>query len=71
MTKDLRDNKRSRHITRKFHYIRDRVEDRNLVVKRLSLAENPTDPFTKGVTKERHCMHGRRIGMKYDVKFSI
>ena len=36
LTKDPRDHGKSRHIKRKCHYIRHRVEDRHIIVKRVS-----------------------------------
>ena len=44
LAKELRDHGRSIGIDKKYHFIRHRVEEGLLVVKRVSLEENPTDP---------------------------
>ena len=36
LTKEPRDHGRSRHIDRKYHFIRHRVEEGQLIVKRIS-----------------------------------
>ena len=69
LTKEPRDHGRSRHIKRKYHYIRNVVEEGEIVVKRVSSEENPADPFTKGLAFDRHSLHAKAIGMRNDVKF--
>jgi hypothetical protein len=70
LTKEPRNHGRTRHIKRKYDFIRDRVEDGELIVKRVSSEDNPADPFTKGLNKERHDKHAASIGIRNDVKFS-
>ena len=69
LTKEPRDHGRSRHIKRKYHYIRNVVEDGEIVVKRVSSEENPADPFTKGLAFDKHSLHAKAISMRNDVKF--
>ncbi|KAL4573592.1 hypothetical protein LXL04_020403 [Taraxacum kok-saghyz] len=45
------------------------IEDGKIVVERVSLGENPVDPFTKGLAHDRHSMHAKTIDMRNDVKF--
>ncbi|KAJ9565696.1 hypothetical protein OSB04_001662 [Centaurea solstitialis] len=47
LAKEPRSHKRTRHILRKFHYVRKVVEDRDIIISRVSTDENLADPFTK------------------------
>ena len=53
----------------KYHFIRHQVEGL-LVMKGVSLAENPTDPLTKGLSRVKHLQHAKRIGLKDDTSFN-
>ena len=70
ITKEPRDHGRSRHIDKKYHFIRHQVEEGYLVVKRISSEDNPTDPLTKGLTRVKHLQHARGIGLTDDISFS-
>ena len=70
LAKEPRDHGRSRHIDRKYHFIRHRIEEGLLVAKRVSSDENPADPLTKGLTQVKHLQHARSIGLKDDIRFS-
>ena len=71
LAKEPRDHGRSRHIDRKYHFIRHRIEEGLLVAKRVSSDENPADPLTKGLTRVKHLQHAWSIGLKDDIRFSI
>ncbi|KAJ9554596.1 hypothetical protein OSB04_018641 [Centaurea solstitialis] len=66
LTKEPKDHGKSRHIKRKFHYVRHRVEDGDILVSRISSEENPADPFTKALSKTKHDLHARSIGLRQD-----
>ncbi|CAH1436689.1 unnamed protein product [Lactuca virosa] len=70
LTKEPRDHGRSRHIDRKYHFIKHRVEEGFLVVKRVSSEEKPTDPLTKGLSKVKHLQHAWSIGLNDDISLS-
>jgi len=70
LTKEPRDHGKTRHIDRKYHFIRHRVEEGHLIVKRVSSEDNPADPLTKGLSRAKHIQHARSIGLKDDVSFS-
>ena len=57
LTKEPRDHGRSRHIDRKYHFIKHRVEEGHLVLKRVSSEENHVDPLTKGLNRVKHIQH--------------
>ncbi|CAH1448519.1 unnamed protein product [Lactuca virosa] len=67
LTKEPRDHGRSRHIDRKYHFIRHRVEEGLLVVKRVSSEDNLADPLTKGLSRVKHLKHVRSVGLKDDI----
>ena len=70
LAKEPRDHGRSRHIDRKYHFIRHRIEEGILIAKRVSSDENLADPLTKGLTRAKHLQHARSIGMKDHISFS-
>ena len=65
LTKEPKDHGNSRHILRKFHYVRHRFKDGDIVVSRVSSEENPTDPFTKPLSRIKHDGHTRSIGIRF------
>ena len=50
----------------KYHYIRHRVEDGDIIMNRVSSEENHVDPFMKPLSREKHDGHARTIGMRLD-----
>ena len=64
LTKEPHIHERSRHILRKYHYVRKRVEAGGVVVKRVSSEENPADPLTKALSRIKHDDHTRFIGIR-------
>jgi len=68
LTKEPRDHGRSRHIDRKYHFIRHCVEKGQLMVKRISSEDNPADPLTKGLSRVKHLQHARSIGLRDDTR---
>ena len=69
-TKEPKDHGRSKHIDRKYHYIRHRIEEGHLLVKRVSLEYNLANPFTKALIRFKHYQHARSIGLRDDIGFS-
>ena len=65
-----RDHGRSRHIDRKYHFIRHKVKEGHFIVKWVSSEKNPADPFRKGLSRAKHVQHARSIGLKDDVSFN-
>ncbi|KAI3767606.1 hypothetical protein L2E82_17859 [Cichorium intybus] len=69
LTKELRDHGKSRHIDRNYYYIRHRVEEGHLLVKRVSSEDNPADPLTKALSRIKHNQHAMSIGLRDDISF--
>ena len=70
MTKEPKDHGRSKHINKKYHYIRHRVEEGHLVVKRVSSEDNLVDPFMRVLSKVKHNQRARSIGLRDYVSFN-
>ena len=70
LTKEPRDHGKSRHIERKYHYIRHKVEEVHLIVTRVLLEDNPADPFTKALRRVKHSLDVRSIGLRDDISSS-
>ncbi|GKB37591.1 hypothetical protein Tco_0882533 [Tanacetum coccineum] len=72
LTNEPKDHRKSNHIEIKYHFVRSKVEEGDMVVKHIrseDSEDNPTDPFTKASAKSRHDEHTRSIGLKDNIKF--
>ncbi|GJY30977.1 retrotransposon protein, putative, ty1-copia subclass [Tanacetum coccineum] len=69
LTKEPKDHGKSKHIERKYHFVRSKVEEGHVIVKHIRSEDNPADPFTKALAKSRHDEHARSIGLKDNIKF--
>nr|GEU37199.1 hypothetical protein [Tanacetum cinerariifolium] len=47
LTKEPKDHEKSKHIERKYHFVRSKVEEGHVIVKDIRSEDNPADPFTK------------------------
>ncbi|KAJ9551584.1 hypothetical protein OSB04_015629 [Centaurea solstitialis] len=61
LTKEPKDHGKSKHIERKYHFVRHKVEEKQIVVSRVPSEENPADPFTKALTRPKHEYHTEAI----------
>ncbi|GKF92466.1 hypothetical protein Tco_0279185, partial [Tanacetum coccineum] len=59
---------KSKHIERKYHFVRSKVEEGHVIMKDIRSGDNPADPFTKALAKSRHDEHVRSIGLKDKIK---
>ena len=64
LTKEPKDHGKSKHIKRKYHFLRHKVEENEIVVSRVSSEENPADPFTKALTRTKHEYHTEAIEVR-------
>nr|GEY13606.1 hypothetical protein [Tanacetum cinerariifolium] len=49
--------KRARHFQRKYHYIREVIQEREIVLKKVHTDDNVADPFTKPMSFNKHFEH--------------
>ena len=70
LTKKAKDRENTKHIDRKYHFVRKKVQESFVVVSRVASENNPIDPFTKALNKSIHDKHAISIGMRDDVSFN-
>ncbi|GJS61744.1 retrotransposon protein, putative, ty1-copia subclass [Tanacetum coccineum] len=63
ITNDLRILKGARHFQRKYHYIREVIQEREIVLKKVHIDDNIVDPFTKPMPFNKHFEHAMVIGI--------
>ncbi|GJS02756.1 hypothetical protein Tco_0319264 [Tanacetum coccineum] len=51
LTKEPKNHRKSKHIKRKYHFVRSKVEEGHMIVKHIRSEDNPVDPFTKALAK--------------------
>ncbi|GKA66545.1 hypothetical protein Tco_0766353 [Tanacetum coccineum] len=59
LTKEPKDHGKSKHIDRKYHFVRSKVAEGHVIVKDIRSEDNPADPFTKALAKSKHDEHAR------------
>ncbi|GKE75857.1 hypothetical protein Tco_1537898, partial [Tanacetum coccineum] len=56
--------KRTRHYQRKYRYIREVIRDGEIVLKKVHIDDNVTDPFTKPMPYTKHFEHAMGIRVR-------
>ncbi|GJU98245.1 putative RNA-directed DNA polymerase [Tanacetum coccineum] len=69
LTKEPKDHGKSKHIERKYHFVRSKVEEGHVIVKDIRSEDNPADPFTKALAKSKHDEHAKSIALKEKIEF--
>ncbi|GJT79995.1 hypothetical protein Tco_1054337 [Tanacetum coccineum] len=54
------------HYQRKYHYIREVIQDGEIVLKKVHTNDNLADPFTKPMQYNKHFEHAMAIGVCLD-----
>nr|GEU60039.1 hypothetical protein [Tanacetum cinerariifolium] len=49
LTKEPKDHEKSKHIKRKYHFVRSKVEEGHVIMKQIRSEDNPTDLFIKAL----------------------
>ncbi|GKC52759.1 hypothetical protein Tco_1075504 [Tanacetum coccineum] len=55
--------KGARHFQRKYHYIREVIQECKIVLKKVHTDDNLVDPFTKPMSFNKHYKHVMAIGV--------
>ena len=63
--KEPRTHHKSKHILRWFHLIREIVKRHDVIVERVDLKNNITDPFIKALSMQQFDHHLDSMGIKY------
>ncbi|GKE89203.1 hypothetical protein Tco_1566678 [Tanacetum coccineum] len=53
----------ARHFQRKYHYIREVIQESEIVLKKVQTDDNVADPFTKPIPFNKHYEHAMAIGI--------
>ncbi|GJV99386.1 hypothetical protein Tco_1554638 [Tanacetum coccineum] len=64
LTKEPKDHGKSKHIERKYHFVRRKVGEGHVIVKHIRSEDNLAYPFTKALVKSSHDEHARSIGLQ-------
>ncbi|KAL0292377.1 UNVERIFIED_CONTAM: Retrovirus-related Pol polyprotein from transposon RE2 [Sesamum radiatum] len=62
--KEPRSHHRSKHILRRYHLLREMVGRGDVLMDRVSSAENTADPLTKPVSQIAHAQHLGKMGLR-------
>ena len=65
LAKEPRLHQTTRHILRKFHYIRETIERGDIVISKVHTDLNLADPFTKPLPQAKHEEHAGKIGLRF------
>ncbi|KAD2805330.1 hypothetical protein E3N88_38707 [Mikania micrantha] len=68
--KEPRAHQKTRHIERRFNYIRDEVEKGKICIRKVHTDQNIADPFTKLLERTRHESHTCSLGLLYSSDWS-
>jgi len=63
ITKDPKCHSCAKHIEGHYHYIRDMIKKKKVVVQRVSSKQNLADPFTKGLSSGLFETHVLEMGL--------
>ncbi|GKF02857.1 hypothetical protein Tco_0029780 [Tanacetum coccineum] len=55
--------KGARHFQRKYHYIREVIQEREIILKKVHTDDNVADPLSKPMPINKHYEHARAIGI--------
>ncbi|KAD4180297.1 hypothetical protein E3N88_28888 [Mikania micrantha] len=68
--KEPRAHQKTRHIERRFNYIRDEVEKGKICIRKVHTDQNIADPFTKLLQRTKHESHTCSLGLRYSSDWS-
>ena len=70
LAKEPRSHQRSKHILRRFHFIREIVERGDVKICKVPTDDNVSDPLTKPLSQQKHDRHTRSLGIRYMSEWS-
>ena len=63
MAKDPKYHGKTKHIKGRYHYIRDAIIEKDVVLKHISTSNMVVDPLTKPIAKDVFVKHVRSLGL--------
>ena len=63
MANDPKYHGKTKHIKKKYHYIRDAIIENDVVLKNISISNMVADPFIKPIARDIFVKHVRSLGL--------
>ena len=63
MTKDLKYFRETKHVKKRYHYIRDAITKKDVILKHIYTSNMVVDPLTKPVARDIYVRHVRSLGL--------
>jgi len=63
--KEPRSHQLSKHVLRRFHFIREIIEKKNIKIKQVHTEKNMVNPLTKVLFQRKHDHHMKWYGIRY------
>ena len=63
VAKDLKYRGKTKHIKKKYHYIRDAITEKDVVLKYISTNNMVAGPLTKSIARDVFVKHVRSLGL--------
>ena len=64
--KEPRAHQKSKHIQRKYHNLREIVGTEEIIIQKIHLTDNVTDPLIKAITQKQLDYHLEKMSMRYN-----
>ena len=65
LAKESRFHKRTKHIKRRFNFIRKKVKDGDIEICKIHTDLNVADPWTKPLPRSKHDQHQDSMGVRF------
>ena len=63
VAKDPKYHEKTKHIKKKYHYIRDAITEKDVVLKHITTSKMMADPLTKPIARDIYVRHVRSLGL--------
>ena len=63
VVKDPKYHEKTKHIKKRYHYIRDAITEKDVVLKHISTSNMVADPLTKPIARDILVKHVRSLGL--------
>ena len=62
--KDPKFHRKTKHIKRRYHFVRNAIKEKEVVIKYISTSKILADPFTKLIPKDAFKAHVKSLGLR-------
>ena len=63
-TRDPKFHRKTKHIKRCYHFVRNAIKDKEVVIKSISTSKMITDPLTKLIRRDVFKAHATSLGLR-------